>query len=328
MFAEPSRPGQMRKRQFRALRRYLVDEIHPYMEVHRRALDAAGVDHGRIAGLDEFARVSPTTLDEVGSGAGHLLEPTQDLIRSQGPVGLRLRCHAARLTGGRAKLDHERLAPRYKPLLWTRDGILRTGWSAADLRRLGDLGRRLLQRAGVVGADRLLTVGLAPDQTAFWQLSLGARAGGVTAMHLTSPDPAVLVDGNASVIAGPVAAIDAMFAAVEGHAVTTAIVVGEPPSAAERARLCSRWSAEVVSAWAPPGVRSLWSERRGVPGLVTSADADVVEIVDGEVVWSSLGWAGTVLLRLRTGVHATGHATSSGTGGVTVTLRDPAVVTS
>lgn len=167
-----------------------------------------------------------------------------------------------------------------------------------------------------------------PTTFAFWQLSLGARAGGVTAMHVGVPDPVALVDGGASVIAGSAPVLDAMFAEATGHSVTTTIVVGEPPSGAERARLFSRWRTEIVYAWAPPGVRSLWSERRGVPGLVTAADADVVEIVDGEVVWSSLGWAGTVFLRVRTGVQATGHAGRSGTGGVAVTLRDPAAVTS
>ena len=30
----------------------------------------------------------------------------------------------------------------------------------------------------------------------------------------------------------------------------------------------------------------------------------MVEIVDGEVVWSALGWTGSVLLRLRTGLEA------------------------
>ena len=75
--------------------------------------------------------------------------------------------------------------------------------------------------------------------------------------------------------------------------------------------------ATVLSAWAPPGVRSLWAECRGGRGLHTSPGVELVEIVDplsgarvppggeGEVVWTSVGWRGTVFLRLRTDVYAT-----------------------
>ncbi len=326
--SEPSRPGQLRKRQLDDLRRYLADEVHPYVPLHRRALDEAGIDHGRIAGLDEFARLPLTTLEVVGTGAEHLMQPTEATIRSSGPPSLRARAQLARLTGGRARFDHEVVGPRYKPLVWTRDGRLRTGWSARDLWRLGDLGRRLLERAGVRSDDRLVTLGLEPDQLAFWQLSLGARAGGVASLHTRTIDPEVVVDGSASVVVGSEAAIDDLLGASTDHAVRTAVVIGAPCGVARRTELAERWGAEVVHAFAPPGVRSLWSEQRGVPGLVTAVDADIIEVVDGEVVWSSLGWAGTVLLRLRTGLQATVESLPSGTGGVAVTLREAAPVAS
>ncbi|MGH9282062.1 MAG: hypothetical protein ACRD0S_03895, partial [Acidimicrobiales bacterium] len=72
----------------------------------------------------------------------------------------------------------------------------------------------------------------------------------------------------------------------------------------------------VVSAWAPPGVRSMWWECHGGSGMHTFPDAEIVEVVDplsgtpvppgadGEVVWTSLGWRGSVMVRMRTGVFA------------------------
>jgi len=59
----------------------------------------------------------------------------------------------------------------------------------------------------------------------------------------------------------------------------------------------------VLTAWAPAGVRALWTECRGAVGLHTTPAAEVIESINGEVVWSALGWSGTVLLRLRTGVE-------------------------
>jgi hypothetical protein len=56
-------------------------------------------------------------------------------------------------------------------------------------------------------------------------------------------------------------------------------------------------------------VRSLWVECRGGTGAHVSRDVDLLEVVDGELVWSGLDWKGTALLRLRTG--ATGRVDSS-----------------
>jgi hypothetical protein len=86
-----------------------------------------------------------------------------------------------------------------------------------------------------------------------------------------------------------------------------------------RSRLrAAAWDAPVLSAWAPAGVRALWGECRSgaAGGLHTWPASEVVDLIDplsgvpapsgagGEIVWSALGWRGTVLLRLRTGAFA------------------------
>jgi hypothetical protein len=72
----------------------------------------------------------------------------------------------------------------------------------------------------------------------------------------------------------------------------------------------------VLGAWAPDGVRALWAECRDGEGYHTWPAAEIVDVVDpatlepvpageqGELVWTALGWAGTVVIRLRTGVRA------------------------
>jgi hypothetical protein len=63
---------------------------------------------------------------------------------------------------------------------------------------------------------------------------------------------------------------------------------------------------EVVAAWAPAGVRALWSECRGGRYFHTYPDLEWLEVLpDGEIAWTSLSWHGTVFFRLRTGVSGT-----------------------
>jgi hypothetical protein len=44
----------------------------------------------------------------------------------------------------------------------------------------------------------------------------------------------------------------------------------------------------------------LWSECRGGDSLHVAPDTEYIEIADGEIVWSAIGWRGSALLRLRT----------------------------
>ena len=90
----------------------------------------------------------------------------------------------------------------------------------------------------------------------------------------------------------------------------TVIATGDPLSAEVRARLADlAGGAAIVGAWAPPGVRSLWSECRA--GASSSAPAgyhawedDVLEVGPGagagELLWTGVGWRGSALVRLRT----------------------------
>ncbi len=217
------------------------------------------------------------------------------------------------------------LEPRYKPIHWTL-GPVPLAYSATDLERLADLGRHGLEMAGVRPDDVLVSIYPPGASVGFWQLQLGARRAGVPAVF-TGPDLTAdeVAHLRPTVLCGRPG--DLMRLLSRGRAqgfsfapLTTLLVVGEPLDPARRARLSELAGSQgrdvaVVAMWAPPGVRSLWTECRDGIDVHSWPTAEVIELVDplsstsvppgadGEMVWTPLGWMGSVVLRLRTGVY-------------------------
>jgi hypothetical protein len=228
---------------------------------------------------------------------------------------------------------------RFQPVHWVVQEGVPIGSSDADLDRLAAIGSGWLGLAGVQEADAIVSVLPAGPNLGHWQLVLGARQAGVSAVHLAGPaSPARVFSFGPTVLAGRPLDLARLVEAARAEGrpvgeVHTLLAVGEPLEAGLRARLAGLLGAPdaaVVSAWAPAGVRALWGECRRGHGLHTWPDSEVIEIVDplsgtpvgpgadGEVVWNPLGWHGTVFVRLRTGVFATlvlGPCRSCGWGG-------------
>ncbi|HEX9529897.1 MAG TPA: hypothetical protein VF954_02075, partial [Acidimicrobiales bacterium] len=155
---------------------------------------------------------------------------------------------------------------------------------------------------------------------------LGARRAGLSCLMLDRlPGPEELAAYRPTVLAGrPGDLMRALQAARRGARLDrlgTVLSVGASEADrlddGRRGRLqeLAGTGAEVVQAWAPPGVRAMWAQCRGGRGLHTWPMTELVQLVDplsaapvppgadGEVVWTSLGWRGTTLLRLRTGLY-------------------------
>jgi hypothetical protein len=151
---------------------------------------------------------------------------------------------------------------------------------------------------------------------------MATRRSGVAAVFLpTAPTERDLAHLQPTVLAGRPADLVALLsgpAIRELGAVRTVLITGEVPDVATRAKIVRLLghATSVIAAWSPPGVRAMWAECSGGTGFHTWPAAEIVEIVNpktfepvepgepGELVWSALGWAGTVVLRLRTGVRA------------------------
>ena len=317
------RPGQLRNRQRRALARYVRYQVHPYSALDRDRLDRAGVG-GRIREVDDLRRLTPVTIADLPDPAVPLLRPSPERMLAEGEPSLRWHVWWARRRDRGGALNTRLLDPVYKPIHWTFDGGWPVGWSSDDLDRLAELGRRWLEAAGVVRNDVVVDLVPPGPRLAYWELVLGARRAGVSAIHLgeltTARDLARL---SPSVLAGTAPELTRVLRSADRAGVGLPelrglLVTGDLPSARERDGLWSVApdSATVTVAWAPPGVRSLWAQCPDGDGLHTWPDEELVELADpesgrpvatgsaGEVVWTPIGWRGTVVLRLATGVIA------------------------
>ena len=312
------RPSRHRAEQDRAIGGYLRHQVGPYSPFYRQSFAQAGVDLTRIRGTADLANLPFTALADVDDPASLVLRPEPDHVLANGEPGLRWTMRAATLFGRGGAAAKNRIDPLYKPVHWVVAGDgLPLGYAPPDLERLAELGRRWLEQAGLQPTDVLVSILPPGPDVAFWQLQLGARRGGVSALLLDSePQPAELQRLQPTVLAGRPADLArllerGMAEQLQLAGLTTVLAVGERLSDGSRERLRELAAAvapsepAVVAAWAPPGARAVWAECRGGNAFHTWPDSEVVEVVDGEVVWTALGWRGSVLVRLRTGIAGT-----------------------
>ena len=314
MLGDRERPARIRSEQDRELARYLQRQVRAYSAHYRPMLQRAQQERA-IRKRADLARLPLTSFDEVGDGRDLVLRPDYDTISRYGGLELGAKLLWARVIGRVERLGRTVVDPAYKPVLWIMEDGVPMGSSAADLERLSELGRRWLETAGVISSDVL--VGILPPgpYLPFWELSLGARRGGLSSVFLEpSASSAAVARLQPSVLVGR--PDDLARVLEDAHAngdvsrlqdLRTLVAAGEPLEPDVRARLRQllpgRQSVDVVAAWAPLGVRSLWVECPGGTGLHTSPAVELLEVVDGEIVWTSLGWTGSVFVRLRTGVY-------------------------
>jgi hypothetical protein len=290
----------------------VANEAYPYSRAVRRRLDSAGLGRNGIRGVDDLARLPPIGLSEVGDGRELVLRPDEATLRLfRGPV-FAVALAWARVRGRAGTLQRRALEPRYKPLEWLLADGVPLAYSAADLVRLGELGRRWLWQAGVGPGDVVVDL-LGPElRLASLQLSAGCRVARVAHAHLPpTSDPGDVAWLAPTALAGGARHLGRVLRGVRSaedafSALRTLLVTGELLDARARKRLARLVppSVAIVHAWAPPGVRALWAECRGSDALHAWPDVEVIEIGDEGLLWTGLGWRGTALLRLRTGVDA------------------------
>lgn len=314
--ADRRHPAYQRAHQERLLSRDVAADVYPYSAWYRARLEAAGLGR-KAAGSDILRRLPLTSLDGVHDPADLVLRPEEATLQRFAPPGLLLQIFWAKLRRRADRLNRNVIEPRYKPVHWHLAAGVPIAYTDADLTRLADLGRHALALAGLGRYDVAVTVLAAEPDPAWWELVLGFRRAGVSALHLGDDATGAQVRAaSPAVLAGRVATLERVLAAAGPlPQLHTLVVAGEVLT--DRARATLRRlapGAAVVGMWAPPAVRSLWVTCRGGDGYHTEPDAELVEVVDpatgepagpgadGEVVWTGLGWKGTVLLRLRTGV--------------------------
>jgi phenylacetate-coenzyme A ligase PaaK-like adenylate-forming protein len=317
------KPTWIKKAQDRALRRYVAQDVYPYSPYYQVRFGEAGVGQRGVKARDELDQVPLTTFDDIVNPASVVLRPDEQNIQQYARIGLVARVFWAKLWRREWAVNQRLIDPVYKPLHWHVDDGFPIGSSAEDVERLAELGRRWLELAGVARYDVLVSVLPPGPNLAYWELVLGSRQAGVSALHM---DPSTTVEQLAAarpnVVAGrPTDLVRLLEAArpVEANldGLRTVLVAGARLDEGTRRHLATlvEGRASIVAAWAPPGVRSLWCQCREGEGLHTAPDAELLEVIDplsgvpvadgndGEVAWTALDWKGTVFLRLRTGVY-------------------------
>ena len=301
----------------RGLGRYIRHTIYPYSAHYRTVLDATGLGR-RVRSVADLAPVPPTDLAALPDPGALVLRPdVHKMLRHGGPA-MASWTATARVTGGMRRLSRH-MERRFKPVQWVVAEGVPLGYSADDLDRLAARGAAWLKRAGVTPSDVVLSLLPAGPTVAHWQLVLGCQRAGVSAIHLgPAADPALVERLVPSVVVGDPAHLHDVLAAV-GHDggqlawLRTVLAVGDPLGVERRSRLRERaGGVPVVAAWAPPGVRAIWSEcRAGADGPAPTGyhawPEDLLEVAGGgteaapgELLWTGVGWGGSALLRLRT----------------------------
>lgn len=300
----------VRGQQARALTRYLQREVRAYSPHYRPILEKARRERDGRSGLD-LDTIPLTRWGTVTDPRRFVLHPDFRSIRDFGEPMLGVRTLWARATGSSGKLNFKHIDPKYKPIHWLMADAVPIGYSSDDLERLAELGRSWLEDAGVRNSDVIVSV-IPPGPTlGYWELVLAARRGGLSAVFLPPEvELAQVARLHPTVLAGRPSDLDRLLSGPPEDlaGVRTVLAVDEQLAPGQRARMEASLGPEdavVLSAWAPPGVRSLWTECRGRSGLHTNPLAEHVDLVDDEVIWTAIGWSGTVFVRLRTGVIAT-----------------------
>jgi hypothetical protein len=307
------RTGQLESQRDDTLRRWIAGEVHPYCAPLRERLDRSGLGRRGVRTAADLGRIPVTDLSELGDGRRWVLEPTAERIRAAGSPELRARLLVSDVVGGQEAFARRHVDLPYKPVTWVAAphpaGVLLTGWTTSDLEQLARLGRRALAVSGVRPGDRIACVstggGIGPVQ-----LELGARDAGIA--HLRArPDGAadVLAVAAPSVVSGPATGlVDLVRAELPPSVRLLVAQLGPEDAGADLPALRREAGVPVRLWWAPAGVRAAWATCEA-DQLHTWPDHEHLEVVDehaeaaevGRLVWSAVGWRGTVWLRLALG---------------------------
>lgn len=310
VFGRTDPAGDTPSRRDRRLTRYVRREVGAFSTFWQAPSDG-GVD-----------RIPPRSFADLAGHAPDLvLRPDVSSVYRAGPRRLAVRTAWSRLWGRQRVLNEKVLVPFFKPVLWLLHDGVPIGYAESDVDRLARIGAVWLESAGVRSDDVVVNVLPSGPNLPWWQTVVGCRRARLSAIHLgANPDADTVVSLRPTVLVGRPMDLLRLLATAYDIQPRLVLAVGRPMDQGLRARLAAAATgAPILSAWAPPGVRAMWSEcRAGVDaGLHTWPASEVLELVDpltgmaapagagGEVVWTPLGWHGTVMLRMRTGVFGT-----------------------
>ena len=318
------------------LRSWIASAVFPHSVPIREAMRSAGLGRRDVGGVRDLERLPVTPLADLGDGRRFVLQPTADSIAQFGPLAEQARLRIADALGRRPELARQRVDPAHKPVLWTTSttsaGTLFIASTTTDLDRLTAIGRRALAASGVREHDRVVALGPAGPGVGPWQFAAGCRDAGVQLLHAgTSLD--LIASASPTVVAGR--GVDLLDAVRLGLPSSVRLLVHHdgPRLETEERDLLRGSGLPLAEWWAPPGVRAAWVRCPGGVGYHSWPTHELVEVVGGDgrpaseggVVWSAVGWHGSVWLRVALGERVRLHTAACPSCGRTTPRIEPMV---
>ncbi len=322
MTEDHRRPAQYTSVRDDRLRRWMGTTVRSYSPTLSSVLADHGVDRPRRSTPSALRALPLVTLDELGDGRRSVLEPGEDGFGRSAPLVDQVRFLVADVTGRRDDFARRTIDPTFKPVLWTReptvDGHLFVANTATDLDRLATLGRRGWATSGVRSDDRVLLIGDGDGSTTFWQMVLGCRNAGISFLTCRRAEAIELLSSAApTIVAGSAAALGTVAGRLPPSVRSVAVDAGHDPEPLPDLDLpTAQW-------WKAPAARATWVRCPGGVGFHTWPEDELLEFVDGELVWSAVGWHGSVWLRVGTGIAATVDETECAACGRTTPRVEP-----
>ncbi len=304
MTEDHRRPAQYASERDDSLRGWLGTTVRSYSPALGPVLADRGIDRPRRSTVSALRSLPITDVAALGDGRSYVLEPGERGFGRSAPIADQVRFLLADVTGRRDDFARRHIDPVFKPVLWTAEpegaDVRFVASTASDLQRLGQLGRRGWATSGVRSDDRVLLVHDGSASTTHWQMVRGCRNAGI-AFLVCSPGEAdaLLTQASPTVLAGRTALVRELVPAVPPSVRIVVVDAGHDPEPVPQLRL------PVAEWWSAPAARAAWVSCPAGQGFHTWPEDELVEIVDGELVWSAVGWHGSVWLRVATGIAAT-----------------------
>lgn len=326
---------EMQNEKVRFLMRTLVP-MHPF---YRKLYEEKGIDYRKIGNVDDLQKLPfSSKLDILPTDAeprkprDFILQPNEELIKKVYPKSELLKMLAKKIIGKNVK---EELEYEYKPV----HTHFTTGrstnqipflYSRHDLDLLKETGRRLFQVVGATKEDIALNAFPYAPHLAFWLAFYAITGSGV--LGLQSGGGKIL--GTEKIMAAVEKMKATIFIAIPGYgyhllreaaakkkdfsALKIFVGGGERLSPGLRAKLkellgsLGAKDTRILATYALTEAKTAWAQCNENSGYHLYPDLEFIELVDkdgkrvkdgekGEVVYTNLGWRGSMVIRYRTG---------------------------
>lgn len=333
--------AEIKSLQLAKLRHYLKQVVLPFSEHYREVFSEAGITADDIRTFEDWQRVPFTSKEDLVATRENPQQPRRFILVPDRAQLVRRPATLLRgLVAGRARVTRD-LETEFRPIFMTSTTgrsaepvpFLYTGHDIANLRSAG---KRLFEVCGATRDMKLLNLFPYAPHLAFWQTHHGAETFGVF-MLSTGGGKVMGTEGNLRVlqriqpdviIGMPTFVYHVLHQAVENGAtcpnLRRLVLGGEKvPDGMRRklAHLAAKLGAESVDVVATYGfteAKTAWAECPAPKGLEPTGyhlypDQGFFEVIDpatgrpslegepGELVYTSLGARGSVVLRYRTG---------------------------